>query len=539
MVGTCRLVHEPLDRGIGEGLPGRISHRSVRRPLSLEPTDIATDIRSERRFYHARGIAMRKLIVLIVLSSLLVFGCSRDDATGPESPGQTYSSQDADLELVAGEIVVTSGWEFDPEVELPETLELLKDQAGKCNLINLGREILFGDIAHYWWTIPVGCGEYDQIRLHRVVRERRPFRPIRSRKNIFMLHGDLKDFVGNFLPGVCSETYPNDFGIAALLAQADIDVWGLDHATTLVPRDATDLSFMSDWDLSKHARDARRGMAVARLVRWFTGSSHNKMNLLGYSGGSSQGFTVLNMETQLPAFRRHVKGFIPVDTGMLNDDSEYAQSNCGTVAYYEDLLAAGEYGEYSVFLLFGEPARDDPNGDSELWPPLTNLQAALALVSLPFDPVFPIHYWAVVFDEMGTPLGLQYTNVDLLIDFMTHAPTWLPTLYSKEIYLSHCTGGEPWTEHFAEIRNPIFWVSAQGGYAPWETYTLEQLGSTDVTMLNVQLHPAEEIELDYGHVDLFTADNAPTLVWQPILEWVQALGHHAHGENHLDMVADR
>jgi len=462
---------------------------------------------------------LRRNLIPALGVALALVGCDVDQSpTPPVAPDVGAVDPVLDADAFALSIVEASNWADDVLESAPAS-----ESRGLPRgwIAFQGREIV-GDVAHYEWRVRIGAGPYDVIGLHRVVAERRPWRPIRTADNVFMLHGDLKDFEGCFLPGLVSGATPDEFGAAVHLARANVDVWGLDHATTLVPASETDLTFMSEWGLEKHARDATIGLSIARAVRALTGSSFRKMHLLGYSGGSSQGFALLNAESQRPTFLRNVAGFIPIDTGMLNDDPDYTDSNCGTVAYYDDLLAAGEYGEYSVFLLFGEPARDDPDGPSELWPGLTNLEAAIAVGALPFDPAFPIHFWAGEFDAEGVPLGLQYTDVDLLIDFMTNAPAYLPTRYSREIYLAHCTGGEPWTENLGDMENPILWVSAQGGFGPWETHTLDVLGSTDIEPLNVQLHPDEEQDLDFGHVDLFTAGNAPELVWQPILEWILA-----------------
>ena len=38
----------------------------------------------------------------------------------------------------------------------------------------------------------------------------------------------------------------------------------------------------------------------------------------------------------------------------------------------------------------------------------------------------------------------------------------------------------------------------------------------------LHLHPPEEAVLDFAHVDLFIADNAPEIVWRPILNWMKA-----------------
>jgi hypothetical protein len=38
----------------------------------------------------------------------------------------------------------------------------------------------------------------------------------------------------------------------------------------------------------------------------------------------------------------------------------------------------------------------------------------------------------------------------------------------------------------------------------------------------VQFLPDDRRALDFGHADLFTATNAETLVWKPILDWIVA-----------------
>ena len=79
----------------------------------------------------------------------------------------------------------------------------------------------------------------------------------------------------------------------------------------------------------------------------------------------------------------------------------------------------------------------------------------------------------------------------------------------------------PWDQHLAEIEIPILAVGAAGGAGPQFAATLDLLTSAEVDRLMVGLHPPEEVLLDFGHVDLFTAWNAPELVWQPMLEWIE------------------
>ena len=53
-------------------------------------------------------------------------------------------------------------------------------------------------------------------------------------------------------------------------------------------------------------------------------------------------------------------------------------------------------------------------------------------------------------------------------------------------------------------------------------YSTSLLGSTDVTALVVNKVPAAQRVIDFGHADLFLANDAQALVWQPILSWLQA-----------------
>jgi hypothetical protein len=466
-------------------------------------------------------------LIMLVGALLITTSCSEDRAVAPDPvvTTGTTSGTNVDPAIIAAEIVHRSGWEVDAEAEIPVKAAGGSDQVqSNCQIIDFERELI-GDVVHYSYQIQVGSGPYDIIGLHRVVKERRPYRPIRTHKNVFMLHGDLKDFEGCFMPGYLSTTYPDDFGIAVHLAREGVDVWGMDQTYCSVPEEVVDFSFMADWDFYKHVDDTDTGLAIARMVRRLTGSGFRKFNLLGYSGGAALGYALLNEETKRPPGKRHVGGFIPVDQGMFSDNPDYAATVCAQGQYYADLMDAGEYAEFNALPLFGVPARDDPEGPSALIPGFTNLQAALALAVYPYYEGFPYHFLAGSFDSDGIPAGLQYANVDLWVDFLCNAPPWFPNGFSRDEYISQCGPGyAPWTDSFANIQVPVLAVSAIGGFGIPEYYTLQLLGSSDITLLEIGLHPPDEIALDFAHIDIFIADNAPELVWDPILQWI---------ENHL------
>ncbi len=478
---------------------------------------------------------MRKIFIvaLTIVIALLLVSCSREEAVTPQL-GTTEivsSTLTINTERLASEILLASGWEEDSEIDLSAKMLKPKGDGEALTVLNFEREQISGNIYHYSWRIRIGWGNFDVVRVHRVVKERAPYCPIRSRKSVFMLHGDFKDFEGCFMPGLMSQLNPDDFGIAVSLAQENIDVWGMDQAFCLIPADETDFSSLADWDMYKFAQDTRTGLAIARTVRLFTGNGFRKMNLLGFSGGAVLGFAVVNEETMLPYGKRHVGGFIPVDQGLFSDDEDFAASDCGTAQYYAELVDSGEFVEENFFPMFGVPAREDPEGPSELIEGFNNLQAALAVAVYPAVEGFPYHYLAGEFDIDGLPNGLQYTNIDLWVDFMIHAPPFFPNAFTRDEYISSCGAEDaPWSNQLDEVNLPVFYVSAAGGFGLVYSHTLDLMTNADISTLTVELHPSEEIDLDFAHVDLFTASNAPQLVWQPILDWIKSNhGNHPNG----------
>src|SRR4051812_17580569 len=61
------------------------------------------------------------------------------------------------------------------------------------------RRALTADVAEYTFKLRVGSGPYDQIGIHRVVKETAPNVPIHTAKAVFMVHGDVWGFDGAFL----------------------------------------------------------------------------------------------------------------------------------------------------------------------------------------------------------------------------------------------------------------------------------------------------------------------------------------------------
>ena len=475
---------------------------------------------------------MRTLIVLCALLSLVLAlnGCSREDPAAPQQVAAMAA--DIDSQHLAADIVALAGWEFE------EGRQASAKTLSAYAVIGYERDELGDGIVHYEFLIQVGPGEYDVIGLHRVVQEKAHQRPIRTKKNIFLLHGDIKDFTGMFLPGLNSPRQADDVGFAVFLAKAGIDVWGMDQAWTLVPEDTPDLTFMADWGMQRQVDDLGTGLSIARMARLLTGGGYNKLLLLGYSSGSATGVVYLGQESQEPEDCRDVAGFVAGDYGLVSDDPGWIEVNCGDLEFFESEVAAGNYASYSPFPLFGPPALNDPDGPSALIPGLTNLMAGIGIATWPAYDGFNYHFLAGTFDEYGMPTGLQYTQPDNWVDFMVYAPPWEPYRFMYDYSTAICTPeAVPWDDHLGDITVPLLWLGAAGGAAPPTDYLLDVIGSEDITELIVSFEAPADAWLDFAHIDLFIADNAEVEAWVPMLEWIKKHTSHRNERGGASMGA--
>ncbi|HYK02401.1 MAG TPA: hypothetical protein VE974_11655 [Thermoanaerobaculia bacterium] len=393
---------------------------------------------------------------------------------------------------------------------------------------NYERRALTADVAEYTFTVRVGAGPYDEIGVHRVVKERSPNRPERTRTAVMLAPGDIWDFRAAFLTGA----HP----LPVFLAEQGVDVWGIDYRWTRVPGDLTDYSFMDDWGLEQDARDLGAALAVARFARIFTGGGFDRLFLLGWSRGGQIGYAYLDAESQLPPFFRQVKGFIPVDIYLKTDVPELKAAACQREQNTEAAIAAGTFANASGALIatLGNLAVTDPNGSSILnGPPFnlsgfTNRQAGLLVGEAtfaflaPFEPAPFYHFTGGVFDETGKPAGLLYSNESDLFSFEQASSPVQPNRELADADAVVCEANDVrFDDHLDDIRVPVLYIGAGGGFGEFGVYTTTLLGSSDVTTLIVDKTPDTQRLLDFGHADLFLAHDAQALVWQPLLSWLR------------------
>jgi hypothetical protein len=392
---------------------------------------------------------------------------------------------------------------------------------------NVERRALAADVAEYSFKVRVGAGPYDEIGVHRVVKEIAPNVPAHAAKAVFLAPGDIWNFRAAFLTGA----HP----LPAFLAENGVDVWGIDYRWTLVPASITDISFMADWGIEQDARDLGLALGVARFTRAISGSGFGKIALLGWSRGGQIGYAYLDSETQLPPGLRQVSGFIPVDIYLKTDVAQLRSFACQRQQNTEATIAGGGIANPvgGLVATLGVLAATDPNGSSILngppfnLPGYTNRQAGLLVGEATFgllgglEPAPFYHFTGGTFDPDGKPSGLLYSNEADLFGFEQAAAPVQPNRELADADASTCeTTDVPFDDHLGEITVPVLYVGAGGGFGEFGVYTTTLLGSTDVTTHIVSL--ASPRIIDFGHADLFLANNAQALVWQPILEWLRA-----------------
>ncbi len=393
-------------------------------------------------------------------------------------------------------------------------------------------------IAHYEFEVRLSDRPYDVVRLHRVVREDRPYHPVRTRGAIFLLHGASLNFEAVFL-NAGTETPDANTSISYYLANKGIDVWGLDFAWTLVPRETTDFSFMKDWGVERDVDQALAGMSIARLIRGLTGQGLGRLNLLGYSYGVGVAYGAAGRETQEHPILRDVKGIVAVDQVLKYDvaggNEDLRVGVCETAVALKALLDAGTYQSTQGVNLttLGALATSDSASLSLLPGPFagkTNYQVALMIGTSPAANGAPEwHFVAGEFEgtEFPVPSGLRFSDPSRWIRLISSLPPYQPNRTTYEMRACLCDEEDvSFDDHLGDIRVPILYLGAGGAFGTYGYFTSSLTDSQDITNLNVELDPGQRL-FDFGHGDMMIANNAPTEVWEPLRQWL--VTHNSNG----------
>ena len=388
------------------------------------------------------------------------------------------------------------------------------------SFLGMSREDLGNGIAHYQFELRLGEDDYDVVRLHRVVKERRPYRPVHTKGDVFMIHGAAQDFEDIFLTAG-AEQINEHTSAPYYMASRNIDVWGIDMGWTMVPLGTTDFSFMKGWGIDKDVDHTLKAMVLSRLIRGITGQSFSRMNLLGYSYSVNVAYGAAGRETQCHPIMRHIKGIIPVDGEIkyeLPKYEELRQAACGVAADAKANLESGMYHDPMGlgFINLSKLALNAPNDPSPIpdFEGLTNKQAIMAVASSPRD---TISYWHFI---GGNLQEFYYTDVDRFIRLGAGISPYMPQQIRYETATARCDQDDvSYDDHIGDISVPVFYLGARGGTGEIGYYSGSLTSSSDVTHYNVTV-PGKEMVNDYGHADLWMANNAGELVWSKLYGWL-------------------
>ena len=390
-------------------------------------------------------------------------------------------------------------------------------------LHDMTRQDLGNGIAHYTFKIQLGEGTFDVVRLNRVVRESRPYHPIETKGDIFMLHGAIQDFNDIYLTSG-AENITIQTSSAVYWASKNIDVWGVDLAWTFVPPETTDFTFMKDWGIEKDIDHTLVAMSAARLIRGITSHNFGQMNLLGFSYSVMVVYGAAGRESQKQAVLRNIKGLIPVDHAIkyAPSDEEFRQNACNAAAKGKEFLDKGTYeNNWGVTLSeLGNRALTAPNEDSQIpcFAGMTNSQALLFVGSMKYktgNPAAP--FWHFVGGDLS---DLHHTDAVRWFRFIDSLAPYQPGQLLYENYACLCDEIDlSFDDHLGDITVPIFSLGAGGGMGTLGAYSNSLTASTDVTHYVVSI-PGTERKLDYGHADLFLGKHADKLAWEKLFQWL-------------------
>jgi hypothetical protein len=396
-----------------------------------------------------------------------------------------------------------------------------------CQPLDEERRQLVPGVGYYRLQVQVGPGEHDVISLHRVVAERRPGHAEPAPKAVFMIHGDIWGFEPAFL-GLTLYAQPPKVSLPVFLAQNRVDAWGISYRWAHIPVGFPDQSFMAGWGMDVAIADARIGLRIARAVRRLAGQGNNRLHVLGWSRGVFTTMALANGEATEPLHRRDIAGLIPIDgtfkPGMTNE--AFRQSFCGNYDFYKGLLESGIYGDNDAFFNFlARQAIDAPDEPSPIAEGLSNLQFALGFVSSPLG--IPgmewYHFVAGLFDDQGAPLGPAYAKTGPLLETLARGFGYDPIQYEADTSAIACDVIDvPWDDSLAEVRLPLLYLGAGGGFGNNGAHIAQLTGGHDVASLVVRKQPPELAAFDLGHMDIFQAPAARQLFWDPILAWIRA-----------------
>lgn len=393
----------------------------------------------------------------------------------------------------------------------------------RCQVLEFSREQLAHNIAYYQALVKVGTGDHDVIGVNRLVRESRQGAPVQTVGSYFFVHGSNARF------HMLMISVHGGFGI--YLAERNVDVWGIDLRNVQIPATVTDFSFASGWNMSTAVNDTMLATRIARWVRALSGQGLGQIILSGHSAGAAVAFDVVNAEAILPKSERDVSGLIPVEMIYKLPPEATVQSgfSCAVETSYRSFATAGMYFFNNLATIdAAQRAKAQPDAVSPYAPPLTNRQFILQLGGgRPFWPVYAYHPFAIARDSSGLPSASIYSDFSDIDTVYAEAPVFqIPNAMIADMFATSCsTSDNPYDDNLAQIRIPVLYIGAAGGFGQIANYTMGLFGSNDVSSIFIQAMPDTDAVNDFGHFEAFSASNSRRMVWEPVHAWIMSHSH--------------
>ncbi len=393
-------------------------------------------------------------------------------------------------------------------------------------------------INHYTWTVQVGEGPYDQIRIHRYVQEEHNFlkRPYRrapdSRKVLFILNGTWGQEGDEPLEEFDSYFFPTN----------GYDLWTMDYRTAFVPNIAYDefetlgkqeeLLTTADWTYGAFREDIKTAVDFAKRI-----ARTKKVFMAGRSRGGQQAFIYA------AKYERDLKGIIGLDGGPIyraeqNPDAQQPQ------AAYEGALAALASGATGAELL-NEVANYEngrlvgtlPNVTAQIGEPLPDES------ELPFGPVpdgsaidslsdllaYQTYFLGLPGFDIGLPglltnvytpypggEGETYMDKSVLQVGLSNYSRYWPFVQNLENTFLTGYANNPYLDYddTQDVTVPVMHFVGNFTCPFGSCLGLDRPFSTGSDDFSVKFLPG------FGHLDVYYGTHAQDEVKEPMLEWM-------------------
>ncbi len=111
----------------------------------------------------------------------------------------------------------------------------------------------------------------------------------------------------------------------------------------------------------------------------------------------------------------------------------------------------------------------------------------------------------------------------MFTDFLLAAPPWEPKHLLADTATVTCNAAPgPFDDDLHQCAFQVLNAGTAGWFGNYGEHSTTLLGSTDVSSFVVSLVPLEFRIADVGHYVILKSDRAPSLVFAPICDWINA-----------------